>query len=135
MNLPYIVAVVLTDGEAFIGQFTDERIRDPALVEFSDRVHVHADPGIDAEGDGGRHKTRLQVMLRDGRTLEAERSHAHGSAADPMPVAEVREKFRRLAGTALDDEAVARLESVVDRLDSTADLAELTRLLAAPAPD
>jgi aconitate decarboxylase len=133
MNLPYIVAVVLTDGEAFTGQFTDERIREPELVEFSDRVHVHADPDIDAEGDGGRHKTRLQVILRDGQSFAAERSHAHGSSADPMSVTEVREKFRRLSRTALDDAAVTRLEAVVDRLESEADLRELTGLLQ-PGP-
>lgn len=129
MNLPYIVAVVLTDGEAFVDQFTDERISDPELVEFAGRVRVTADPEIDALGDGGRHKTRLRVILRDGRTFDAERDHAHGSAADPMSVSEVRSKFRRLAATALPDTAVTRLEAVIDRLETSADLRELTSLL------
>jgi 2-methylcitrate dehydratase PrpD len=129
MNLPYIVAVVLTDGEAFIDQFTEERIREPDLVEFAGRVQVRADPDIDAQGDGGRHQTRLRVLLRDGRTLEAERDHAHGSAADPMPVTEVREKFRRLAGTVLDDPALTRIEAVIDRLETASDLRELGELL------
>src|SRR5690606_3241961 len=40
MNLPYIVAVTLRDRDAFVQQFTGERMRDPKLVEFASRVTV-----------------------------------------------------------------------------------------------
>ena len=130
MNLGYIAAVVLTDGEAFVDQFTDERIRDPELVSLSARVHVNADPEIDALGDAARHKTRLRVTMRDGRTFDAERDHGHGSSKDPMSTAEVREKFRRLAGTVLDEARVDRLEHVIEEIDSADDLAGLIGLLA-----
>src|SRR5690606_16832426 len=83
MNLPYIVSVVLTDGDAFVDQFTPERIVDPALVGMSRQVEVVADPEIDARGDGARHATRVEVHLRDGRVLRRERAHAKGSAKSP----------------------------------------------------
>ncbi len=96
MNLPFITAVVLDDGEAFVDQFTDERIRDRRLVDFARRVHVIADPAIDAQGDGARHRTRLRLTRKDGAVYEITRDHAHGSAKDPMTVGEVRQKYRRL---------------------------------------
>jgi aconitate decarboxylase len=133
MNLPYITAVVLTDGEAFVDQFTEERIRDPELVEFTRRVHVVADPEIDALGDTARHKTRLALTLRDGTVLRAERDHAHGSAKDPMTTAEVREKFRRLAGTVRTADRAAALESEVDGLHEAGTLAGLTALVGGDA--
>lgn len=130
MNLPYIAAVVLTDGEAFADQFTDQRIRDPRLVELAGRVRVLADPAIDALGDGARHKTRLSVTLRDGTVLTAARDHAHGSTKDPMTEAEVRQKYRRLAGTVRSADRVAALERTLDELEAVGDLATLTALLA-----
>lgn len=135
MNLPYITAVVLTDGEAFVDQFTDERIRDPHLLAMTRRVHVLADPEIDALGDTARHKTRLAVTLRDGTVLTASRDHAHGSAREPMTVGEVREKFRRLAGTVYTPEHVAELEAAVGALDDAPDLTELTGLLGVSRDD
>jgi 2-methylcitrate dehydratase PrpD len=135
MNLPYITAVVLTDGEAFVDQFTDDRIRDPRLVEFTRRVHVVADPETDALGDTARHRTRLTVTLSDGRRLHAARDHAHGSAKDPMTVDEVRAKFRRLAGTVRSAGRVAALENTVDTLHEAADLGSLTAVVSGDPDD
>ncbi|WP_062998431.1 MmgE/PrpD family protein [Nocardia mikamii] len=129
MNLPYITAVVLTDGEAFVDQFTPERIADPTLVALTRRVQVVADPEIDALGDTARHKTRLRVVLRDGTMLDAARDHAHGSSKDPMTVDEVRAKFRLLAGTVYPPHHVAALEQAVDTLDAASRLTDLLELL------
>ena len=125
MNLPYVAAVVLRDGEAFVDQFSEERIRDPELVELSSRVTVHADPVIDAAGDGARHRTRLEVTLQDGRVLRAERDHARGSARQPIERAEVEEKYRKLAEKALAPDRVMGLAALVDRLDTLDDLGVL----------
>jgi len=116
MNLPYIVAVALTDGEVFTEQFQPDRIADPALVELSRRVSVRADPGIDAQGPSHRHATRIAVRLTDGRVLECEKLYARGSARAPLTDDEVRAKYRRLAGTVLGDRQVALIERLTDDL-------------------
>jgi aconitate decarboxylase len=133
MNLSYIVAAVLTDGEAFVEQFTDERVRDPKLVALADRVRVHADPEIDAAGDTARHRTRLVVTRFDGSTLSATRDAARGSARDPIDAAEVDEKYMRLAGYAIDEHAVAALRSAIDQLDSLENLSSFIAPLRAPS--
>jgi 2-methylcitrate dehydratase PrpD len=130
MNLPYICAVVLSDGEAFIEQFTEERICDPDLVEFSSRVHVLADPATDADGDTARHRTRIELHLLDGSVLVAAREHAHGSSRDPMTESEVRHKFRRLAATAVGDAAARSLEAAVDGLDAASDVSAIREHIA-----
>jgi aconitate decarboxylase len=96
MNLPFIAAVTIADGDAFVQQFTPGRITAPELVEFSRRVTVEADPRIDAEGDAGRHHTRIAVTLTSGEVLEDDRRFARGSARRPMTADEVREKFSKL---------------------------------------
>lgn len=125
MNLPYITAVVITDGEAFVDQFSPERISDPQLVELADRVRVTADPQIDAGGPAHRHESRIRIHLRDGRVLTGQRRSARGSADFPLTRDEVHEKFRTLAATALPADRVIELEALLGRvpeLDSTKDL-------------
>jgi 2-methylcitrate dehydratase PrpD len=129
MNLPYIAAVVLADGEAFVDQFTEQRIADPALVALSRKVEVSADPEIDARGPGSRHETHIEVVLEDGRILSDTRTSALGSAARPMSEEAVRTKFRRLAEKALAPEQVAEVERLVDGLDALADVSVLESAL------
>ena len=71
MNLSYIVAVVITDGEALVDQFSESRIADPQLVALAGRVEVIADPEIDARGPAQRHATRIELALRGGEVLRA----------------------------------------------------------------
>ncbi|RNE59269.1 MmgE/PrpD family protein [Cryobacterium tepidiphilum] len=130
MNLPYIVAVVLADGDAFIDQFSPERITDPELIEFSRRVKVTADPEIDAAGDTARHLTRIAVFLHDGRVLRDERRHASGSAASPLPADAVERKFFKLARTAVPDDAAKRIRDLVATIDDLPDLADFASALA-----
>jgi len=131
MNLPYIVAVVLTDGDAFVDQFSPERIVDPDLIAFSRRVSVAADPEIDALGDTARHLTRIAVHLNDGRVLRDLRRHARGSAASPLPAADVERKFTKLARTAVSDDVATRIRDIVGRIDELDDLRALSDALAA----
>lgn len=125
MNLPYIAAVTITDGEAFIQQFTDHRIRDEKLVALAARVDVMADPAIDARGDAGRHAVRIDVELTDGRVLHEARDSATGSRAHPMRRGEVEEKYRRLARTVTNERNVCRLQELVTRVDGVGDVREL----------
>lgn len=129
MNLPYIVSVVLADGDAFVDQFTEKRIHDPELVTESRKVHVVADEGIDARGGAFRHATRLRVTLNDGRVLHAERDHARGSAHDPLSEKDVADKFTKLATKVLTPDACERLRAAVHALDDLDDVSALGSLL------
>jgi aconitate decarboxylase len=129
MNLPYIVAAVLTDGDAFVGQFTEERIRDQQLVELAGRVQVHADADVDARGDGARHATRVEVTRKDGVILRDSREFARGSARRPLTAAEVQAKFHKLATTAVAAPDAVRLEQLVQELEKATDVVRLAAAL------
>jgi aconitate decarboxylase len=130
MNLPYIASVVLADGDAFVDQFTAERIHDPALVAESRKVRVTADAGIDARGGAYRHATRLRVVLTDGRILSASRDHAHGSAHDPLTAKDVAAKFTKLATKVHSAAQAERLHDAVWTVDDLDDVTALGSLLA-----
>lgn len=101
MNLPYCVAVALADGEVFVDQFSEARVRDPGLAALAAAVEVTSDPTLDALGAKGRHTVRLRLTLADGAVLERRQDHAKGNAADPLSREETTQKFFRLAERAL----------------------------------
>jgi aconitate decarboxylase len=127
MNLPFIAAVTIADGDAFVRQFTPERIAAPELAEFSRRVVVAADPAIDAEGDAGRHHTKISVTLDGGEVLADERWFARGSARRPMTPAEVRGKFMKLT---MDSVPPPRRERLLASIDDLPGLPSVAALLS-----
>jgi aconitate decarboxylase len=130
MNLPYAAAVTLRDGEAFVDQYTGARMIDPEVVALAKRVHVTIADDLDRLGPQGRHSVRVNVLTKDSRTLRAERSHAKGSAADPLSRDEVIAKFHRLAATRLGPDGGGPLFDFVMQLEEKSDLTELTALIS-----
>jgi 2-methylcitrate dehydratase PrpD len=124
MSLKYGVAVMLVTGDAFIGQFTDERVRDPDLVDLASRVDVVADPEMDGLGATLKHATRVTVHTRDGRTLSAEARERRGGPKNPITREEIVAKYRVLAAAASIPDADSLLRTVMG-LEASEDITEL----------
>ncbi len=131
LNLPYCVATLLLEGDAFVDQFTEAMIADPARMALSRRVAVVEDPAITARGRRYRHMVRVEVALRDGtrmeETVEAPRGSEHSFAGE----ADAVDKFRKLAGHRLPAAQVQRIVEQVMGAERLASAAELVRSLAA----
>lgn len=134
MNLYYGLAVVAQDGMAFVDQYRQERLADPALLDFIARIEARIDPEIEAMGPAFRHAAVVTLRTRDGRTLAHRILNRRGSPENPISGQDVQYKFRNVAGSCLrpvDLDRMVRLSSELDRLD---DLGELISLAGAPRP-
>ena len=69
-SLPYCTAVALVDGKISSAQFTDERMRDPVLLDLVARTRVIEDPKLTAGYPEGI-PNRVTVTLDDGQKLVA----------------------------------------------------------------
>jgi 2-methylcitrate dehydratase PrpD len=96
MNLRYGVAVTVLERSSGVAQFQDDKIRDPRILEFIERIHVIHEPKFD--GDNGRYRVacRLAVELKSGATYEKTVLFRKGSPEDPMSENDLRGKFERL---------------------------------------
>jgi 2-methylcitrate dehydratase PrpD len=121
-SIYHSAAVALRDGAAGERQYTDERVRDPAVVRLRERVSAQADASLRDD------EARVTVLLADGRTVERHIDHAAGSAANPLSDRALDAKFRALAEGALPGE---RADTLLAKCRCVADLgnvAELARL-------
>ena len=131
MNIYYGLAMIALDGETFTPQFTEDRIKDPAVLSYIERISAEIDPAIEAEGPTSRHKARITVETTDGRTLEHTESVRRGSPENPVSEADLLRKFDALAGPVLGDEKVAKVKDFVANLDKAEDFRPLMCLLTA----
>jgi 2-methylcitrate dehydratase PrpD len=132
MNLPYCIAITFMEGDAFVEQFTAERVRDPGVIDLARRVEVKQNPAFDALGPAGRHKIRALVYLRDGSTVEETVAAAKGSDSDPLTSVEVVDKYRRLVEPIAGRDWAAEMHDLIMSLDKAASTARLSELLSGP---
>lgn len=123
-SIYHSAAVVLCDGAAGERQYTDARVRDPAVVRVRERVIAEADAGLRDD------EAWVTVDLLDGRSVDMHIEHAAGSVANPMSDSALEGKFRGLADGVLPP---TRVEALLARCWDVArlpDAGELARLAA-----
>jgi 2-methylcitrate dehydratase PrpD len=132
MNLRYGMAVMALERRATVAQFTEAKMRDPAILDFVRRVRVELEPAFDAGGGKHRVACRAVVVCRNGARHEAQVLYRKGSHEDPMSAAEIGDKFMDLAGKTVKPESAQRIADTVAKLERLDNSNELTQLLVTP---
>ena len=131
LNLPYCIATFLLEGDAFVAQFTEEKVADPVRTDFSRRVEVIEDSAITALGSRYRHKVRVEIRLKNGEvheeTIEAPRGSENKFASDQDVIA----KFRKLSRARMPDSQVDRIVDLVMNAERVASAKDLAAALSA----
>jgi 2-methylcitrate dehydratase PrpD len=130
MSLQYNVAVALHDRQAYLEQFTPQRIIEPAVCETARRVEIEVDPEIDRkypEIYGGR----LTILLKDGRRLTKRVDYSRGMPENPMSGQEIERKFRSLATAAVGQSSADEILSSARAIFEASSAKPLADLLGA----
>jgi aconitate decarboxylase len=131
MNGSYAAAVSLIDGDAFIDQFNEERLSDPAILALMPRITFMHDPELDRGGATKRHAVRIEALRRDGSVLSTEIEQRRGSPNRPLGIGEVEQKFRRLAGVVLSPRDIEDVKGLVATIQRKNHLEKLVSLIGA----
>ena len=128
-SLPYMVAVALLDGDVSPAQYTPERIVREDVQSLLRRVTIQPDEAL-SKRFPAEMPCRIQITLKDGRTLRIEKQDYEGFSTRPMSWEKVVAKFERLAAPFTGAERRASIVETVAHLE-TKDVAQLTELLRA----
>ncbi|WP_428539450.1 MmgE/PrpD family protein [Rhodopila sp.] len=130
MNLFHGLAVMALHRDASVRQYDADRLADPTVLAFIDRISAFEETELEAMGAPFRHGCRLTLTTRDGRVFEHERLARRGSPDDPVGEAEIVRKFESNVRAMLPAEAADDLRLRVMRLDRLDDTRELIARLA-----
>jgi 2-methylcitrate dehydratase PrpD len=115
-SLPHAAATMVVRGHAGHSALNDSALHDPIIASLRRRVSVAEDPAMTAVAPQLR-RARVTVRLTDGRSASHACDSHRGDFQHPFAEAELRDKFRELAGVVLKAEGIALVEQVVDGCD------------------
>ncbi|MBP2169810.1 2-methylcitrate dehydratase PrpD [Erwinia toletana] len=91
-SMHYCVAVMLEKGMLSVADFTPEQVQRQADAARLARVSMSS-WSAEEEAEQSNLPHIVTIMLKDGRTLTAQRLNAKGSLAEPFSAAEKQQKF------------------------------------------
>jgi 2-methylcitrate dehydratase PrpD len=125
-SLPFSIAVMLVRERAGLEEFSEAAIQDPVLLALAAKVGYELDPTIDYP----RHfEGHVKVTMKDGTVFEEDQLHPRGGFEDPLPPAEIEEKFRANAALALSARKVEEIVQLVAKLQELPSIGMLTEKL------
>ncbi len=132
-SLPYLVAVALLDGDVSPAQYLPERIGRADVQHLLRRVSIQPDEELSRRFPAEM-PCRIQISLKDGRTLRIEKQDYEGFYTRPLSWEQAVAKFERLAAPHTDTSQRAALVETVAHLEtrSIAQVAGLLRFSAVP---
>ena len=127
INIQHLVAVMLLDGEiTFASAHDDRRVRDTRVLQLKERITLQGSVAL------GRAKTTqaiVEITLRDGRRVRHHTKAVRGTAANPMPRAEVEAKALDLLLPVIGRRRAARLVDIIWNIERLRDARQLRPLL------
>jgi 2-methylcitrate dehydratase PrpD len=128
VNCQHIIALALVEGAvSFEDSHSYERMKDPKVLAAKKLVELVADKSLmDPEAP---RSGRVEVKLKDGRTVSHFTRHAPGTKENPLTTGEVNAKARSLMAPVLGAGPTEEIIRRVNALEAVKDVRELTPFL------
>ena len=89
-STPYCIAAGFVRGNVGLGDFSDEAVRDPAVVALASKVRSRSTPTIPIRRTSPGISAR---RFNDGRVIEEHQPHMRGGAHEPLTRGDIEDKF------------------------------------------
>ncbi|MBI4082868.1 MAG: MmgE/PrpD family protein, partial [Candidatus Lambdaproteobacteria bacterium] len=122
-SVAYCVALALRGHPAVEHDFSEQRLRDPAIRELIAKAELAVQPDMDLNTGF------VEVQLGDGRTLRADTPLALGNPGNPMSWSAMETKFSGLVEPVLGRDTKTLFEAL-RRVDESGQLGRITALVA-----
>lgn len=135
-SIPFTTAVMMVNGNVTLKDYTDEGLRDPAVLAMADRVSYRPDPDatVPVGGESALSRPTVEIRTRDGRVLSHRADGVPGDPRHPVGHDEIVAKFRDCVGFAAQPVAPAGVDEVIERVERLEALADAAALLRALSP-
>ena len=127
VSLPYSVAIALIEGRALLAQYSNRKLKDPAVRRLMDATRIEVDASLPR--GVSCHTT---MSMADGREYVSQIDYPKGSIENPMSDDELRTKFESLASPVLGARRAAAVCAMVQNVENCADVGALMRLTTRP---
>lgn len=133
-SIPFTSAVMMVKGNVALRDYTDEGLRDAAVLAMADKVTYRADPQAKPEVGGYSSLSRPTVEIRttDGRLYSCRPEGVPGDPHHPVDDAMLEAKFRdcvSFSAAPIPPANIERAVALIGNLEAVADVADIIRTL------
>ncbi|MCC2687848.1 MAG: 2-methylcitrate dehydratase [Rhizobiaceae bacterium] len=121
----HAAATALLRGDGSPTAFTDEAVRDPAIMALRDRVDATSDAGVPEDA------VHIAVTFEDGERIELHVPHAIGSLERPLSDNAIGKKFTNQSVPVIGEAAAGSLLDMGWAIETSPDVAAIARAAAA----
>jgi 2-methylcitrate dehydratase PrpD len=128
-SIPWGVAVAIARGRVTMSDFTQEAIRDPAILAISGKIRVELNNEFNRQA--GVEPARVTITTKNGEEHTAEVEHPLGSPEKPITWESLAIKFRDCSSNGighLPEDNIAKLIDLVGHLEEVENTRELMML-------
>jgi 2-methylcitrate dehydratase len=122
------MAVALLDRKVLLGDFSDERVRDPRVQALMKKVGKYPDPTVPHSGGRG---PIITVRMQDGREYSRRMDMGEDQPWTAPTEEERIAKYRDCARRVLGDK---KIDACLDLMRNLEDLKDIRQLIAAVSP-
>jgi 2-methylcitrate dehydratase PrpD len=127
VSLPYSVAIALIEGKALLAQYSDRKLKQPAIKRLMELTRIDTDASLPRGVS-----CHMTMTMKSGDEYVSQVDYPKGSIENPMSDDELRAKFESLAGPVLGDKRANALARQVQNVESCENIAELMKLTSKP---
>jgi len=134
-SIPFIVAVTLTDGEATLKQFTDEKTQDQQVRGLISKIKIDHHPSPPESPHPPKPSgvqismTHITIRFKNGQQISRWVDSAKGYVNQPLTKEEILQRFSSFAGLVLPDHRIEKTVEMVSSLEKIGDTGSLMDLL------
>jgi 2-methylcitrate dehydratase len=128
-SLPYCIAATIVDGNVTLASFKKEKIMDPELRSYLDKINVVIDPKYEKTFPELK-KCSVQIKTNDGHLFDIEVDYPLGDYREPMDDIALYAKFDSMVLPETGQKRRDRIVSTILNLEKVQDISEFTNLLA-----
>ncbi len=132
-SLWYICARALIDRDLqHPEQFTEEKIRDPKVIELIDKIEYYVDPQLDAEDEKlgpPAASSYAEVEMKDGTLFRSKRIQYVNGYGPLKSAKAIKEHFVNLASKYIQMNTVNEISKMIDNFEKESDVGNLMELI------
>lgn len=134
-SIPFTSAVMMAKGNVTLRDYTDEGLRDPAVLAMADKVtyRIDADAALPVGGHSALSRPTVEIRMTDGRVVSCRPDGVPGDPHHPVSDDLLDAKFRdcvSFSATPVAEQNVQRAIDAIRDLENIADATNIVRLLA-----
>ena len=128
-SMPFCLAIAILNARVSLEHFTNDRCKDPQVIELEKKVKLYRDPEINERGYGD-FCSRVKIFLNDGRELHTETNKPSGDHFASQSDDVIRAKFDSCASTCLSDDQREGFAKSIFSLEKISEINAIMHFLA-----